>query len=118
MSFLFSIMSEQIEAIMADNSPAADSYTQILELLEHQGESFENENNLKLMYRLCVAWIRHFNRDSDIKFPVPPRNVQIINTLTIVGWIKDVVRSTWFSLSDSSKGRCLITQVKILLLNE
>jgi hypothetical protein len=117
------ISREQVSAIMSDDSPAGDSYTQVLSLLERQGDSLEGD--LKLVYKLCIAWIRHFNRDSDIKFPVPPRNVQIINMMCISEWIKGTLKiegpnsfswstfTTAATTTTEGNGRCLITQVPI-----
>lgn len=106
---------------MEDSSPTANAYNDILSLLEHKGKSEPHEEG-RLLHRLSIAWIKHFNRDSDIKFPVPPRNVQIINMLNISEWIYQTVSQysgliSWtenlfnFAQAPSPPGRCLITQV-------
>ena len=114
------ISKEEIAEIMADTSPSSDVYNRVLSSLEQKGRVLPSEES-RLIYQLSLAWIRHFNRDSSIKFPVPPRNVQIINMLCISEWIfrtcqaldsHPVWATNLFSrLWSSSDYRCLITQV-------
>ena len=115
------ITKEQIASIMADTSPTANVYGEILSMIEEKGKLEPTEEG-RLFHRLSVAWIKHFNRDTNIKFPVPPRNVQIINALCICEWIyrtcsefsnesfvANVMR--FAQIWSSSNCRCLITQV-------
>lgn len=115
------ISREQIAAIMADSSPSANAYSDILDILDKKGRQQTTEEG-RLIYRLSIAWIRHFNRDSTTKFPVPPRNVQLINMLSIAEWIYQTTASfsssSWAAnilnfanMWSASNCRCLITQV-------
>ena len=109
----------QVSTIMKDASPTANAYYDILSQLEEKGNSQDSEES-RLIHRLSVAWIKHFNKDSEIKFPVPPRNVQIINMLNISEWIyRTITKLNSNSWTDTlmkfvfhnNDGRCLITQV-------
>ena len=90
-------------------------------ILSEKGKAEPTEEG-RLLHRLSIAWIKHFNRDTNIKFPVPPRNVQLINALCISEWIyrtcsqfsnQSFVANVmkFAQIWSSSNCRCLITQV-------
>jgi len=69
----------------------------------------------KLLFELSIAWIRHFNDNSIVKIPVPPRNIQLINVLNMCHWVKEVYRGNNYSSPSRTLGgagnKSLITQV-------
>lgn len=134
------ISKEQIKVIMDDTSPQvsfcsfyfyfsyfsflfeqANAYNDILDLLDTKGRSQYYEEG-RLIHRLSIAWIKHFNRGASVKFPVPPRNVQIINMLNISEWIYQTTSQfsggnlalnilNFARIWSAGNCRCLITQV-------
>jgi len=69
----------------------------------------------KLLFELSIAWIRHFNDNSIVKIPVPPRNIQLLNVLNMCHWVKEVYRGNNHSSPSRTLGgagnKSLITQV-------
>lgn len=105
------ISKDDIDVIMSDYSPNADAYKNILDKIE-EAAKHQTSKEGNLIYVLTIAWIQHFNNDSSVKIPVPPRNIQVINVLNIWKWIEGTLdHDTSKRISDTLDGRCMITQV-------
>lgn len=78
------ISKKDVEEIMQDVTPSANAYNKVLAKLETAAAAQSSVSPYGAwIYDVTIAWIKHYNRNLEVKIPVPPRNVQILNVLCI-----------------------------------